>query len=174
MNKQKFKSICITILTVFLAYVIQCSIVRYIKLASIGPNLLIIITASYAIMHGQLTGMMVGFFTGLLIDIQFGEITGLYAFIYMITGFFCGIYHQHYSRENLRLPMAVISISEFIYGLVICLLMFILRGKFHFILYLTHNILPELIYTFLISFPVYILLLYIDQKLEISEKRSAS
>ena len=174
MNKQKIKRISITAVIVFLAYIIQCSLVRYISLASIGPNILIIITAAYALMHGQITGMVVGFFLGILVDIQFGGIIGLYAFIYMIAGFLCGIFHQHYSRENLKLPMTVFLVSEFIYGLIVCLLMFILRGEFHFIFYLTHNIIPELIYTIVVAFPIYILLLYIDQKLEIAEKRSES
>ena len=173
MNKQAVKRVCITALMIFTAYILQCSAVRYISLASIGPNIIIVVIASYALMHGEVSGMLTGFFAGILIDIQFGEVIGLYAFIYLCIGYACGSFHQHYSRDNLKLPMIIFTVSEFIYGFVICIFMFILRGEFHFIYYLTHNIIPELVYTAVVAFPIYMVIVFIDQKIEIAEKRGA-
>ena len=174
MNKLKVKRILITIIMIIAAYVLQCTVCKSIALASISPNVLIIITAAIALMHGQIEGMITGFFTGLLVDIQFGTILGLYALIYMLAGFVCGIFAKYYTKDNIKLPVLVIAVTEFSYGIIICIFMFILRSEFHFVYYLIHNIIPETVYTVVAAVPVYLLLLYIDQKIEIAEKRSAS
>lgn len=174
MNKLRVKRTIMTIFAVLITFALQCTVIKSISLASISPNILIILTATIALMHGQLEGMITGFFTGLLIDIQFGNIIGFYALIYLLIGFLCGLFTKHYTKDNIKLPMLVFTISEFAYGIIICLLMFILRSEFHFVYYLIHNIIPELVYTIVAAVPIYSFILYIDQKLEISEKRSAS
>jgi len=52
--------------------------------------------------------------------------------------------------------------------------MFMLRGEFDFVYYLMHVIIPELIYTVGVTLILYQLILWINQKLEAEEKRSAS
>ena len=174
MNKLRFKRTIITAIIVVIAFVLQCTVAKSIALASISPNILIIVVATISLMHGQIEGMVTGFFTGLLVDIQFSSILGIYALIYLLTGFLCGIFTQYYTKDNIKLPMLVFTVSELAYGIVVCLLMFILRSEFHFAFYFIHNIIPELIYTVVAAVPVYFLILYIDQKIEIAEKRSAS
>ena len=51
---------------------------------------------------------------------------------------------------------------------------FMLRGEFDFVYYLMHVIIPELIYTVGVTLILYQLILWINQKLEAEEKRSAS
>ena len=174
MNKSKGKRIAVEVITVILAYVLQCTVLKSISLASISPNILIVVVVTFALMHGQTEGMVTGFFMGLLIDIQFGDVIGIYAFIYLLIGFLCGLLKPHYTKDNIKLPMLIITLSEAAYGISICILMFVLRSEFHFFYYLTHNIIPELVYTVVAAVPVYLLILYIDQKIEIAEKRSAS
>ena len=173
MNSSKIKRTVVSAVLIIVAFVLQCTVMKSIALSSISPNILIIVTATIALMHGQMEGMITGFFIGLLIDIQFGDILGLYALIYLVIGFVCGIFTTHYTKDNIKLPMLVFTVSEFVYGLVICLLMFVLRSEFHFVNYLIHNIIPEVIYTIVAAVPVYLFVLYIDQKIEIAEKRSA-
>ena len=56
-----------------------------------------------------------------------------------------GLFEQMYFDEDIKLPLILISASEFVYGLVIYLLMFLLRSEFDFLHYLSHIIIPELI-----------------------------
>lgn len=170
----RVKRFIVSAVLIIVAFVLQCTVIKSIALASISPNILIVVVATIALMHGQMEGMVTGFFIGLLVDIQFGDILGLYALIYLVTGFVCGIFTQYYTKDNIKLPMLVFTISEFAYGLIICVLMFILRSEFHLLYYLIHNIIPELVYTVVAAVPVYLFVLYIDQKIEIAEKRSAS
>lgn len=174
MKKVKAKRIAVTGAVVLVCYLLQCTLLPYISLASVKPNLMIIITAAFGFMRGPKEGMAVGFFSGLLTDIQFGSILGFYALVYLLLGFVNGLFRQVYYDEDIKLPLVLIAASEFLYGLVIYLLMFMLRSEFHFIYYLGHNIIPELIYTIAAGLGVYPLILYFNRKLEAEEKRSAS
>ena len=45
----------ITFLTIYLCFILQCSVFNHISLGGIVPNILIIITASFGFMRGQNT-----------------------------------------------------------------------------------------------------------------------
>ena len=78
----------------------------------IRPNLLIIVTAAFGFMRGSREGMLVGFFSGLFVDIQFGDMIGFYALIYLLIGFINGLFEQMYFDEDIKLPLFLIVISE--------------------------------------------------------------
>ena len=82
----KVKRIFITALVILVAYVLQCTVFPVLDIAGIKPNLLLIVTASFGFMRGSKSGMLVGFLSGLLIDIQFGKMIGFYALIYLVVG----------------------------------------------------------------------------------------
>lgn len=172
MKHMKIKRLLMTVILVLLCYVLQCAVFPKLALASIKPNLLIIITASLGFMRGTKTGMFVGFFSGLLLDIQFGDILGLYALLYLLIGYVNGLFDQWYFNEDVKLPLILITISEAVYGLVVYILMFLLRSEFNFLHYFVHIIIPELIYTIVVTLIVYPLILYMNQKLDAEEKRS--
>lgn len=174
MKKMKAKRIGVTAVIVIVCYLLQCTLFPHLTLASIKPNIMIIITAAFGFMRGPKEGMLVGFFSGLMIDIQFGTILGFYALIYLLTGYANSLFQQVYYDEDIKLPLVLIAASDFLYGLVIYLLMFMLRSEFNFIYYLSHNIIPELIYTIVIALGLYPLILFLNHKLEAEEKRSAS
>ena len=76
--------------------------------------------------------------------------------------------------EDIKLPIALIAVSDLVYGIVIYFLKFLLRSDFDFLYYLNQVIIPEAIYTVAVTLVVYPLLLFINHKLEAEEKRSAS
>ena len=90
----KVKRIFITALVILVAYVLQCTVFPVLDIAGIKPNLLLIVTASFGFMRGSKSGMLVGFLSGLLIDIQFGKMIGFYALIYLVVGFLNGLFEQ--------------------------------------------------------------------------------
>ena len=164
----------ITAVIIIAAYLLQCTVFSSLELAGIKPNLLIIITASFGFMRGSREGMLVGFVSGLLADIQFGDMIGFYALIYLLVGFINGLFQRLYFDEDIKLPLFLISMSEFLYGIIVYFLTYLLRSDFNFLLYLNKIILPELIYTIVITLGLYPLILFINHKLEAEEKRSAS
>ena len=68
------------------SFTLQTSVFHFFSLANITPNFMLVTVMAAGLMRGRKAGIAVGFFSGLLIDIFFGEYLGMYAFIYMIFG----------------------------------------------------------------------------------------
>ena len=119
MKRMKVKRIFITALVILVAYVLQCTVFPVLDIAGIKPNLLLIVTASFGFMRGSKSGMLVGFLSGLLIDIQFGKMIGFYALIYLVVGFLNGLFEQMFYDEDIKLPLFLIAVSDFLYGITI-------------------------------------------------------
>lgn len=161
------------ILIVIVCFVLQSTLFKALSIASISPNLLIIVTSSFGFMRGKKEGLLTGFFCGILIDLFYGGTIGFYAMIYMYLGYLNGFFHKIFFPEEIRLPMILITASDFVCNLLVYFFQFLLRGRFAFHYYMVHIIIPELVYTIMVTVFLYFILLKIDQKLEASEKRSA-
>ena len=155
-------------------FLLQTTLFQTLSLASISPNLLIVVTSAFGFMRGRKEGMWTGFFCGLLLYIFFGSVIGFYALIYAYLGYINGFFRKMFFPDDIKLPLILISVSDFSYNLLVYLFLFFLRGKFRFDYYLIHIILPELVYTILVTIILYFIILRINQKLESIERRSAS
>ena len=153
-------------LMIMICFLLQSTLFQSLSLASISPNLLIILTSAYGFMKGKKEGMAVGFFCGLLEDIFFGRLLGMHALIYMYIGYAPGSFPRVFYGEDIKLPVALISASELAYGLGTYMIMFLMRSRFDFFYYLRRIILPELLYTIIVTLFVYRIIYMIDQKLE--------
>ena len=164
----------ITIVIILTCFLLECTVFQKLSFASITPNLMIIVTATFGFMRGKKEGLIVGFISGLLVDIMFGDLIGFYALIYTVLGYANGYFRRIFYSDDIKLPLVLIAASDLIYGHLVCIFMFIMRSKFNYFYYLGTIILPELIYTILITLGLYQLILFINKKLEAEEKRSAS
>lgn len=160
-------------LLVLVCFILQGTVFRSLEIGGIVPNLMIILTSSFGLMRGDRTGLLTGFFCGLLCDIFYGNMLGFYALIMMYIGFLNGKFSGIFYPEDIKLPLALIISSDLTYGVVCYVLLFLLRGRFAFSFYLTRVILPEAIYTIVAAMLLYPLVLKINERLEAREKRSA-
>ena len=163
----------IVTLSILICFILQCSVFSSLAFAGIIPNLMIIVTSSYGFMRGEKEGLIIGFFCGLLSDIFFGSFLGFYALVLMYIGYLNGKFSRIFYPEDIKLPIALIVTSDLSYGMLCYGLMFLLRGRFEFKYYFTHVILPEAIYTIVITIFLYPVILFINEKLEAREKRRA-
>lgn len=168
--KRKIVTVCIIVV----CFLLQSTILKNLALAFVKPNLMIIVTSSFGFMRGKKEGLMVGFFSGLLIDIMFGDLVGFYALIYAVLGYCNGFFRKIFYDDDIKLPIFLITASDFIYGNIVWLFMFVMRSRFDYFYYLRSIIIPELIYTILVTLILYQIILFINKKLEVEEKRSAS
>lgn len=161
----------VSFLLVISCFVLQSTVFKAIAFGGIIPNLMIVLTASFGFMRGEKTGILFGFFCGLLADIFFGSVIGLYAMIYMYIGYANGKFNMIFYPEDIKLPLALIFVSDMAYGLLSYIILFLMRGRFHFTYYLLHIILPEMVYTILVTLIFYPFLLWLNKKLEDREQK---
>ena len=160
-------------LLILICFLLQSTVFQGLAFGGIVPNLLIILTSSFGFMRGEKEGLVIGFFCGLLCDICFGDAVGLQALILMYIGYLNGKFSGIFYPEDIKLPMALIIISDFSFGIVSYILMFLLRGRLHFVYYLRTIIIPETVYTTIVTLILYPMVLKINVGLETREKQSA-
>ena len=161
-------------LLLLVCFIVQGTFLKVIAIGSISPNLILIFVVSFGFMRGKKEGIFVGFFAGLLLDIMFGTVIGFYALIYMYIGYLNGFFKRIFFPDEVKLPLALIALSDFFCNIIIFFTLFWFRGRFSFGYYLLHTILPELVYTMVVSILLYFILLKINEKLEDIERRSAA
>lgn len=164
----------VTLGIILVCFLLECTLFKKIALGTVTPNLLIVVTSAFGFMRGKKEGMVVGFISGLLIDIMFSDLIGFYALIYMVIGYANGFFRKIFYDDDIKLPLILITASDFLYGNIVFLFMFVMRSRFQYFYYLKNIIIPELIYTILVTLILYQMILYINKKLEAKEKRSAS
>lgn len=163
--------IILTILILVTCFVLQGTLFYRISFNGVVPNLLLVVTVSLGLMRGRIPGMLVGFFAGLLLDVFMGTTIGFHAIIYMYIGYANGYFHRIFFPEDIKLPIGMIIFSDLIYGIVCYALQFLLKGKLDFKYYFAHIIIPEMIYTILITVVLYPAIFIINRALERREMR---
>ena len=134
---------------------------------------MIIIVSSFGFMRGRKEGMFIGLFCGLLIDIFCGSYLGVYALLYMYIGYINGFFRRRFYPDDIKLPLILIAGSDVALNLLIYFFMFLFRGRYNFLYFLKAVVIPELVYTMVITIFLYLALLKINQKLEEYERRRA-
>lgn len=167
------KRFLVSVLLIILCFLLQTTVFHGLDFGGIVPNLMIVLTASFGFMRGEKTGLLYGFFCGLLVDIFFANVLGLNAMIYMYIGYANGKFNRIFYPEEIKLPLALIFFSDLVYGFSYYVILFLLRMRFHFSFYFLNIILPEMVYTILTTLLLYPLILWLNKKLEESEQRSA-
>ncbi|MDE7430759.1 MAG: rod shape-determining protein MreD [Lachnospiraceae bacterium] len=161
-------------ISIIVFYILQCTIFKSLALASVSPNLLLILTFAAGFMRGKKEGMFVGFFSGMILDLFYGQTIGFNAILYMYIGYINGFFNMVFYDEDVTLPIGLVCVSDFCYNFFYYIFSFLLRNRLDFLYYLTHIILPEMIYTVVITLLIYRLMLKVNRKMESIEKRSAT
>lgn len=166
------KRFIINTLIILVCFLLQTTAFQRLALADAVPNLLLIVAASIGYLRGQREGILVGFFCGLLMD-MYGGVMGIQALLYMFVGYFMGTCNMIYYIDNMIVPVLFVGLCDFLYNFFYYIVSFLLRGRLNFIFYLGRIILPELVYTVLLSVVLYKLLHIFNEKIEETEGKEA-
>lgn len=171
--KKHLRRIIIIALIIFICYILQTSVLSRYPLSGVTPNILICVVATYGFMKGRRYGILIGFCTGLLLDIYSGVLFGLYALVYMYIGLLNGLFKKQFFGDDLRLPMILIGTSDLIYGVLSYFVLFTIRSQKDFSFYFMNVIMPEVVYTLVVSIFVYYAILHINNWIEKFEKKGS-
>ena len=162
----------IQFLIIIICFLLQTSCFRYFTLAGIVPNLLLIPTMAFGVMRGRKEGMLVGFVSGLLLDMFYGSVIGPYALLYMYLGYINGFFNRVYYMEDLLLPMIMAGVNDLAYNLIVYIVSYLMRNRLDIGFYFLHVILPEIVYTMLMTLIIYKPLVKINRWLKQKEEGS--
>lgn len=165
----------ISFFSILILYLFQNTVFPiYLNLSGITPNLLLMFTCIVGFMRGRKSGMLTGFFSGLLLDIMSGGIIGFTALLYLYAGFLNGVFHKEYTKEQLLLPLGLVAFCDISYGFLFYVIHYLMRNRLDFGYYLSRTILPEMAYTVLVTIFAYIIVYYTNRKLDfLGKKRQA-
>lgn len=149
------KRILASFLVLIALYIFQTTVLNDLAIARVRPNVILLIVVYIGYRYGKIPGILMGFFTGLLIDLAEGSYVGYFALIYMLLGYFCGFTKKLYHKDYHLIPLILIGLSDFSLNFVIYITSFMVRNRLDFTYYLFRIILPELIYTMVISIFLY-------------------
>ncbi|MGK9367785.1 rod shape-determining protein MreD [Melioribacter sp. Ez-97] len=152
------KQISIPVLIFILLAAVQLTVVPLISISGIAPNLLIILITFYALKHGQIFGMLLGFILGLLYDLISGGAVGVNMFAMTVSGFIAGYF---YNENKVEINTATVYffyislISAIAYSFLYTLIAATRPELNLFILLIEGSLLPAL-YTSVFALPVVI------------------
>jgi len=158
-----------------ITFTLQTSVFTALDFGGVSPNLMLVFVASVAFVRGDKVGLLTGFVSGFLIDVFSTSdrlIIGIYALIYMYIGFLVGKLHEIFYSQNIAIPIAIISVADFIYSFTCYVFFFLLKGKFQIGYYMTHVIIPEIVYTTIVAIFYYPVILKIHERIFEKEQRS--
>lgn len=169
---RNIRNVLIVILTILVAFVIQSSVLPAIAIGGIKPNIMLIVTASYAFMLGDRPGILAGLMCGLVQDIFFGPVIGFSAMVYAVIGYLCGKFKNLLYVEDLSFPLLMIGMSDFVYGFLCYIFLFLVRNRLYVRFYVVTIILPEMLYTMVLGVIVYPLLALLYRKVLQPKRRN--
>ena len=136
-------------------YLMQVSVARVISIANISPNWLIILPVFFGFFCGKNDGMFAGFFAGIMYDLFYSGLFGFIALIFIYIGYFSGFFYQKYEVREILIPLALVITADFGYGFISYIGNFLLHNRLNVGFFMSRFILPEVVYTALVSLIIY-------------------
>ena len=101
-----------------------------------------------------------------------GDLLGFYALLFLYVGYLCGQANRLFYPEDIKLPLMMIAAADLCVNFVCYLIMFLMRARLDIGYYLLHIILPEAVYTIVVAFIFYPLLLLLHKWLWCADRGS--
>lgn len=162
--------ILITALTVLTNFILQTTLFLHLQIRGVFPNTALIVVVSYALLRGSREGCIIGLCTGLLFDIFFGTAMGYYAALYLVIGYLIGRGQKNFYRENYFLPVFFCIIAITAFETVHYATELLLRHNGNLLFFFFQILLPAVVYSAVVTVPIYRILFAINEWLELKEK----
>lgn len=162
--------IWITALMVFVNFILQTTLFRALAIRGVLPNTALVIVVSYALLRGSREGAFVGIGAGVLQDVFFRGAIGFYAVLYPLLAVLFGRIQRDFYRENYILPVLLCGIAACLYETAVYTVGFVFQGTGNLLYFLFRVMLPEMVYTAVVTVPIYRILFGVNDWLELKEK----
>ena len=84
----------------------------------------------------------------------------------MIIGYLNGAFHKEFLMEDVLMPVIIIIVDEIVFNFVIYVAAFLLRNRTHMFYYMTHIVLPQMLFTALATIIIYRFYVFLNKFLK--------
>ena len=148
----------------FLAYVLQSAFFNVISYNGITVDLILLITIFLSILYDKYA-ILYGFCSGLFLDLASGSFLGIHTFTFLILCILINRLAQFIYKENIFLPLVASLVATILNDFMIAILIFLLGYDYN-IWQVFNNIIVTLIYNLIFTYPVYFVVVKVNDKLQ--------
>lgn len=105
-------------LIVMATILLQTTIIPFLTIKNIQPDIVLMVVVAYAFLDGSLKGSVVGFFSGLLLDLAMGAGLGLSSLAKTIVGYVAGLLEKSILFESILLPLVGIFVATILNNII--------------------------------------------------------
>ncbi|MGH2916849.1 MAG: rod shape-determining protein MreD [Solirubrobacteraceae bacterium] len=135
--------------------IVQEAAVSQISLFGVAADITVLMVMSVGLLAGSMTGAIMGFFTGLLVDTMLVQTLGITSLLYIAIGYWSGRVRELRDPAHGLVPMAAGAAATAFAGVGMALLQFLLGVDAPVSLLLAQQIFVTVLVNTLISLPVY-------------------
>lgn len=99
----------------FISLILQTTLLSFLRIGGIMPDLLLIFLILVALLCGSLVGGVLGFTVGLAQDLLRGRYLGLQALSGLLTGYLVGCLESKVYKENPLVSLFFVFLGSFLY-----------------------------------------------------------
>jgi len=137
------------------ALILQITLLRFLAIQNITPDLLLIIIIFLSIREGQVTGILFGFFAGLLDDLTAAGLIGLSALSKALAGYIAGLFFGIKSGLEIRILGLIVLFSTLSHELIMSIVISFDPERGFWTTLINYGI-PRLLYSGLLGFIIFI------------------
>ena len=139
----------------FLAAVVQASLVSGVIIFGGSPDLLLVTLVGVALLRGSFAGAVAGFFAGLVLDTATLSTLGLSSLLLTLAGYWIGRYGETTGRDRAHAPFVSVGVVTVLYALGSLMLHFVLGEPAPARAVLIDGLLPAVALNLLLTAPAY-------------------
>ncbi|MGN0243899.1 MAG: rod shape-determining protein MreD [Lachnospiraceae bacterium] len=159
------KRILISICLIILALILQMGVLPYIAIRGITPNLVLLTLVLLAFQTDARLGLLFGIVTGVLLDCMYCEYIGVYTVIFCVIGTLTGAFSTQFYKKDTSVSLCVVGVADILYGCMMYLRYYFLSEGVHMWKYIRSIMLPEVLYTIVVTILVYRLFMILDERM---------
>lgn len=142
---------------ILLGVVIQTTVTPYLTVLGAKPDSTLVLVVCVALLRGPVWGAVVGFVTGLLLDVSLMQTMGISSFLYTLAGYAAGRYAEGVDTESWIPPMITVFLATLLVQFLNAVIMFLLGIEVSASFVLIRIVLPTAFLGALLAAPVFIL-----------------
>jgi rod shape-determining protein MreD len=141
----------------FATVVIQQAAVSQVSIFGVSADISPLVVMSVGLLAGSLAGAVMGFTTGILVDLVLVQTLGVTSLLYIVIGYWCGRLRELRDPSHGLVPLAMGAAATAVAGIGLAIIQFLLGVDAPVSFLLAQQIFMTILVNTLIALPVYAL-----------------